>query len=429
MPTTAGISTTIASSASEVFGQLGRLLGEISLRAEERAKSTHSRFNVFTTLLREDDEIRLHTRFLHSLLDPFGLHDCGPIFLDLFLKRLPYAEGNPDLRSAIPASDSGWSVKKEAGRNKGFGQIDLLLEHRQFGIAIENKIKAREQPFQLASYASYLRHRHADRCLLIYLTLNGKKSDTHGGASYMMLSYAEHILPWLDDCLRATYSSIPVNQMLLQYRQVVRSLTGKTLEGTLMKPIVDFISATPDLIRHREAWYKAVDDAKALILDRVSDEIAGRLPDDLQVLMEPENDEGRFGTDWGRLYVRTQNNQRLLPEPFELCLENSTDDNELSFGVHAGYDKPPLSADMQRWLERVKAEWSLDPVGAEALENKPNLGWPLGWITLGRIDDDGVAGLIEPGHFAESVTNFVEHIVECVKALRRIASEVDQSHS
>ena len=37
-------------------------------------------FNVFTCLLIESDEVRLHSRFIHSLLDINGAHGQGEFF-------------------------------------------------------------------------------------------------------------------------------------------------------------------------------------------------------------------------------------------------------------------------------------------------------------------------------------------------------------
>lgn len=419
--------TVSPSSATEAFRQLGRLLAGITLRAEERAKATHSRFNVFTTLLKENDEVRLHTRFLHALLDPEGLHDCGPRFLELFLKRIPLDEGEAAAVQSIPGAADGWAAKKEAGRSKGFGQIDLLLEHRRFGIAIENKIHAYEQPGQLASYASFLRARYGENFLLLFLTLDCKESETHGGERYLKLSYADHILPWLDECLRETYAIIPVNQLLLQYREVVRSLTGKTLETAMMKPVVDFVSLNPDIIRHRKSWVVAVDRAKALFLDRLAQGIIDRLPGDFQIVMDPENEEGRFSSDWGGLFIRGKDGAPLLPAPLEVCFENSTGDDELSLGVFAGYEKAPLSKDMLEWLALLKSIWEIDPLGAEALDNGVNPGWPLGWLTVGKLDDEGIADMLEPGRFDESVAAFVTSIEELVAALQRAIALVGES--
>ena len=44
-------------------------------------------FNVFTTLLKPTDEVRLHSRFIESLLNVKGEHYQGSLFLDIFLKK------------------------------------------------------------------------------------------------------------------------------------------------------------------------------------------------------------------------------------------------------------------------------------------------------------------------------------------------------
>ena len=44
-------------------------------------------FNLFTTLLKPNDELRLHSRFLNFLLNPNGEHCQGSLFLDLFLEN------------------------------------------------------------------------------------------------------------------------------------------------------------------------------------------------------------------------------------------------------------------------------------------------------------------------------------------------------
>ncbi len=50
-------------------------------------------YNLLTTVLLEDDEVRLHSRMLHSFLDPNGLHYQGSLFLEKFLKILGLDKG------------------------------------------------------------------------------------------------------------------------------------------------------------------------------------------------------------------------------------------------------------------------------------------------------------------------------------------------
>jgi len=68
--------------------KLANKVHELSLKREERLKATKGRFNLFTTLLKENDETRLHSRYLFHLLDPTATHDCARMFFDLFVETL-----------------------------------------------------------------------------------------------------------------------------------------------------------------------------------------------------------------------------------------------------------------------------------------------------------------------------------------------------
>ena len=338
--------------------QAARMLAEAHLRAEERAKATHARFNIFTTLLRENDEVRLHTRFLHCLLDPNGFHDCGQLFLDLFFTTLTDYPGidHDDLpvKWESPGADDTWKVRKEAEKSSGYGQIDLLLEHRQsFGIAIENKIHAREQDRQLASYSGFIRTKYRDNSRLIYLTLDGRMSYSHGGASYIRISYAEHILAWLDLCLEKTYHIIPVNQVILQYRGLVRKLTGNIMETNTIKAVAQFISANPDIIRFRDQLSEAVDEAQSTYLDALAKGITDSLHDEYQVRLAPGMH--RFGMeDIGHLIIRASNGMPLLQESMDVYVEYEPDEGLLAVGVFVGYDQIQLSAKQSLLIARIK---------------------------------------------------------------------------
>ena len=225
---------------------------EAQARADEHAKATHERFNVFTTLLPAHDEVRLHTRFLHCLLNPAdGSHDCGTLFLNLFFATLKERPGMDDKDQEVsidfPQPNEKWTFEKEAYR-AGFGQIDILVEHPGFGIAIENKIYANEQTEQIARYARYLESRHVPG-LVLYLTLDGKVSETHESKPYIRISYANHILDWLEKCLRETHDKIPINQVLQQYRAVVLKLTGKKLNKNMFDKLIDKIVGSKESLK------------------------------------------------------------------------------------------------------------------------------------------------------------------------------------
>lgn len=390
----------ISDSALAQFRQVTGMISDAHVRSEERSKATHERFNVFTTLLQAHDEVRLHTRFLHCLLDPNGSHDCGSLFLELFFTTLADI---PDLQESEkqegpiwPAADEKWRVQKETGRSEGYGQLDLLLDHPEgYGVGIENKIHAHEQGGQLASYAKYLRQEYKTNWKLIYLTLDGKKSETHDDHPYARISYEEHILSWLDLCLEKTYHIIPVNQVILQYRSLVRKLTGKTMETETLKKIARFIADNPDVGRYRKQISNAVDESQTAFMEELGKQVIHRLKGEYEIRMEPAN--GRFGSgNYEELVFRCSDGNALIREPFKVCLEYDVDGEVLVIGIFISYDKKQqiLSEDQQRFVSEMSAfQASMNPTG-----NDPTPAWPLGWMDLlVELDDNGFANLIQRG--------------------------------
>ena len=372
-----------------------KMIAEAHIRAEERAKAAHERFNVFTTLLGENDEVRLHTRFLHCLLDPKGCHDCGSLFLDIFLAMLKENPGLNDSDELIPVEipevDEEWSIGKEVPCPP-HGQIDLLIKRARFKIAIENKINAGEQNRQLAGYYEFLRKRPADTAWLFYLTKDGKKSVTHEGAPYVRISYANHILPWLEECLRESYRMVPINQGLLQYLEVVRQITGKTLQSTAMKPIAEIITQYPDLFRYRKQIQKATDMACANFFDRLANGIQKELQGEFNVRPHPHQ---RFGVHkYGTIILTTER------FPFEIWIEYAMSETFVAFGIAGHFDTNPLSDDQSKLFKRMD-ELLIADAGANGIE-KPdaNGNWPTGWAYLIKdITDESLADLmLEPIH-------------------------------
>lgn len=393
-------SPAVPAAALEQFRELAGLVHDLTLRAEARAKTTHERFNVFTTLLSAHDEVRLHTRFLHSLLDPDGRHDCGALFLDLFfatLAELPGANHQGESQALdLPPLAKRWRVVKEAARS-GHGQIDLLLETPHFGIAIENKIYAAEQEGQLAGYAEYLRKTHGARHRLIYLTLDGKCSGSHAGVPYLRISYAEHILAWLERCLRETYRIVPVNQVLQQYHALVRQLTGQTLETETMSQITDFIQRHPDLVRYRNQIIGALSGIEADFLDRLAAAMMTILrTKGYAVEFRDGLRGGRFGTDPCGAFIITPPPDSVLHRlQLKFWVENIPSYQSISVGVKVPQGYKTLSGGEQRLLEAMNTLLDQEAEGREFRLTRPNPAWPTGWRRLVHpFDDAKLAELI-----------------------------------
>jgi hypothetical protein len=383
-----------------LFLRAVQMLAEAHHRADASAKACHERFNIFTTLLKEDDEVRLHTRFLHALLDPNGLHDCGDLFLKLFFETLSKNPGlDHDDKPCVwqaPGSDMTWTVEKEAGRSSGYGQMDILLNHTNFAIAIENKIHAKEGKLQLSSYGQFLQRCGRKATCLIYLTKDGKQSSSHDGHPYMRISYSNHILLWLEACLRETYRMVPVNQILLQYREVVRQITNKTLENPLMKPVIDYVTHNPDILRYLKELNDAADEATAVFMDRLASAVLDNLNRDFKATLRDDMVGGRFGLDdEGDIFITPQFNSSLDGVPFQICLERDTASEALLVGIYADQKVHGLTDVDLAQLKRMD-EWLTEHSKASGFHKEDANGiWPVGWHDiLPGLDDGGVADLM-----------------------------------
>lgn len=230
---------------------------KVKTTRETLLRATHGRFNIFTTLLKANDEVRLHTRYITHLLDPYGTHDCDRIFLDLFLVTI----GLPHLKdqACIYVANEHYT-----GCN---GNIDIYIEFESAALVIENKIEAKDQEAQLYRYKSYA-ETQKEKVHLFYLTLKGNEPSNISKAElkddeYELISYKENILEWLELCLEATCNCIKINQALQQYKAVINELLNNTLEAKDMNELKDKIKANHLIMQNADLIIAALQDIKA----------------------------------------------------------------------------------------------------------------------------------------------------------------------
>jgi hypothetical protein len=158
---------------------------------------------------------------LAGLLDPFGAHGLGNMFLGKFLEVLS-CPAVPLTREDAAAHN--WMVKQEH-RIAG-GRIDILLlcPEKALAIAIENKIDAKESDSQLLCYYDWLEtlSLHFKHRRLVFLTLKGIRSRRVGGDACTALAY-NSILRVLKECLAAVPT---VHPALRTYANTLATLTG-----------------------------------------------------------------------------------------------------------------------------------------------------------------------------------------------------------
>ena len=207
----------------------------IKEKHDEVARANGEWFNVFSVLGVESAEIR-HSAFLAELLNPNGSHSQGAVFLRLFFEML-----RKNFSDKFDWRDDGINnfvatVETTVKDGRKNGRIDILIENDDKCMVIENKINAEDQDEQLGRYYKGIVNRTNKKdVIVIYLTLRGQEASeqTRGKdlpeEKLLCVSYSEHIIDWLDDCLKETVRIAHIRETLFQYQSLLKQLTGQTL--------------------------------------------------------------------------------------------------------------------------------------------------------------------------------------------------------
>jgi hypothetical protein len=422
---------------SQALGALKTLseqIRELQVRSEERLKAQHGRFNIFTTLLEAHDEVRLHTRFIHELLNPQGTHDCGNLFLKLFFETLQERKPLLHDNSATPETWDEYCVQHyRVGKEerKEQGQLDLLLESASHLLVIENKLWAGEQENQVARYVEYLESKAAAGHVL-YLTLDGKTAESHQGKPYLRISYRDHILDWLERCLLATYDIIPINQVLIQYKQLVKQLTGQHLEVEAMNSIKYFIRKNPAIIDQHASVSEAIEGVKQDLQNEFSRALKTELSETYDIRMRSGMSEDSFG--------RNSLSGLVITPKSDFCTKaHPTCDvvimicrwEALGIGIEAGNGSQGLRDEEKELFERMLLLLKENEIheGFHNADRKDPLietYWPLSWHNLiqGFIGNDSeIAKMLDPTYFKSQVEYVVADVQQYMELLERFYEE------
>lgn len=190
-------------------------------------------FNIFSVLHKDNDERRLHSRFISSLLTTDGSHGKNRLFLDFFFSVVKASTENFKNIEVYPEE---WDKKEN-------NNIDILIIDRttKFAIIIENKIYAGDSNNsnggQLERYFIHVRDAEKipeNNISTFYLTLDGHEPSDDSLGSFKNLeningnciSYPIEILEWLKKCLTVTTEEPFIRESILQYITLIEKMTG-----------------------------------------------------------------------------------------------------------------------------------------------------------------------------------------------------------
>lgn len=198
-------------------------------------------FNIFTALLSKSDEVRLHSRFIHTLLNPSGSHSQDSLFLGMFLQECGLGNMGIDVDAC--------RVLKE------YRNIDLYITDDNMHIIIENKIYAGDREEQIESYIEVIKKENIDnpdltkKLIVVYLSLNGSETLpsslgkfklvndklVYGDEEYLFkaITYNKEILNWIDKSKEQVSNITNLSVGLKQYKEVLLKLYNQYV-GSLM---------------------------------------------------------------------------------------------------------------------------------------------------------------------------------------------------
>ncbi len=214
------------------------------------AKITGEKFNIFSILRKENEEVGLHSRFIGELLNPKGIHGQGVIFLTLFTETLGINQYQENQLCNAQVIIEEYIGKKQDDKPNG-GRIDIVVKPVNGGkkILIENKIDATDQPQQLIRYCNHYPDSH-----IFYLSPYGKlpsdlsvgkeREQRHlvHGTDFQCISYRDNIKKWLESCLKETTNFPLLRETLQQYIYLIKKLTNQATNKKMEKEIFGMIT-------------------------------------------------------------------------------------------------------------------------------------------------------------------------------------------
>lgn len=286
-------------------------------------------YNLFLSLLDINDEVRLHSRFIYSLLDPNSLHYQKELFLELFIKACGLENFGLDPQSA--------KVYKE------YENIDIYITDDTKHIILENKLNAGDQEAQIKRYIETIQKENngeADIYVLFLskqgrepsdyslsgLKIEGDKILEKNGdevAKFKAISYDKEIMVWLGLCLDEAGNLANLATVISQYKNVIEKIYGK-YKGVQMdeRKIIEIILKNYDVVDEIRNKYFDMANANRLneFMSNVKTELERRLSQEWCVEIE-EADPSRYFTPI-YIFKRSWDNGYLLALVLEFDSKN-----------------------------------------------------------------------------------------------------------
>jgi hypothetical protein len=334
----------------------------LSDKLEAKKLRGNNDYNLFLALLDINDEVRLHSRFIYSLLDTSSPHYQKELFLELFIKACGLDDFGLNLQTA--------KVYKE------YENIDIYITDGTKHIILENKINAGDQEAQIKRYIKTVQKENDSEAEIYVLFLspqgrepsdysldglkisNSKILDEYGNevAKFKAISYKEEIMKWLGSCLDEAGNLANLAAVISQYKNVIEKIYG-TYKGVEMdtEEISKIILENYDIVDEIRNKYFDIANANRLneFMSNVKTELEKRLSQEWCVEIE-EADTRRYFEPIS-FYKYSWGNEHILT--FTLEFDNR---NFLNPYIGLAYDIDKINkAYVDSIQVKISSEWNI----------------------------------------------------------------------
>ena len=346
----------------EKFESILKQIKVLNDKLEIKKLRGNNDYNLFLALLDINDEVRLHSRFIYSLLDPNSLHYQKELFLELFIKACELENFGLNLQTA--------KVYKE------YKNIDIYITDGTKHIILENKINAGDQEAQIKRYIETIQKENDGEAdiYVLFLSKQGREPSDYSLsglkiegdkildiscneiAKFRAISYKKEIVEWLGLCLDEAGNLANLAAVISQYKNVIEKIYGK-YKGVQMdeRKVIEIILKNYDLVDEIRSKYFDMANANRLneFMLNVKIELEKRLSQEWCVEIE-EADTRRYFEPIS-FYKYSWGNEHILT--FTLEFDNR---NFLNPYIGLAYDIDKINkAYVDSIQVKISSEWNI----------------------------------------------------------------------
>jgi len=239
-------------------------------------------FNAFHNMNLIRGEVK-HLSFIGNLLNPYGNHFKGNLFLKYFIQSLlEYSdlEDNNILKNFITDNPNLTLEKAIKDKNDdNIGRIDLWLESDNYIIAIEGKIEAKDNKGQLAKYNKYLENQDK-KYLLLYLTLrkDEKPINVEQGelVNFHLMNFEQDILDFIHNSLDDENIKDYIQSTLLDYKDaLIKYMYNYHLSFEYSHALIQKMTKNKNIFEKfqqiKEYYYQNIEECKNTVIGDIAE--------------------------------------------------------------------------------------------------------------------------------------------------------------